>query len=191
MVRENFFRVSQIRNRTADFEDFRIGAGGEIQFLHGGFQEGDHLRGHLAVRLELLGPQLGVRLVLAALATERDGPMDPGANLGGGFAFRGAGEGLEGNGRDINVEIDPVEQRAGDFRQVGGDFGRWTAATSSRIREVAAGAALQSIVQTLCWTTVCIPSRLKSTYCCVIPRIRRSQRLSVSAFARHGWTEAR
>ena len=65
---------------------------------------------------------------------------DAGANLGRALGGRAAAQLLVLNGRHFDVDVDAVEQRAGDFGHVALDHGRGAHALARLVVEVAAGA---------------------------------------------------
>ena len=119
----NLIGFRQVRNGPGDFQDFVIGAGGELELVEGAGQESGGLLRQWAGRGEILVTQCGV-----AAQAESDEPLalatprthDPGLDRRGGFRPTRRRQGVDGEGRNVDVEVDPVQQRPGDLRQVGG-----------------------------------------------------------------------
>ena len=68
------------------------------------------------------------------------GGQDAGANLGRAFGGGAAAQLLILHGGDLDVDVDAVQQRAGDLGDVALDHGRGTHALARLVVEVAAGA---------------------------------------------------
>ena len=66
------------------------------------------------------------------------GLFDTGADDGGGFGSGVAAEFLEGDGGDLDMDIDAVEQGTADLAQIVLDLARGTAALAGGIAEKAA-----------------------------------------------------
>ena len=120
--------AGEVGDGAGDAEDAGVGAGGEAEFVHGGTEDG--LRGGLegAEALELAGGEVGVAAdageVGVAFGLEGAAGEDACADVGGAFAGGLLGEVFEGDGGDLDVEIDAVEEGAGDAGAVAVDLGR-------------------------------------------------------------------
>ena len=66
------------------------------------------------------------------------GLLDFGQEVRGGGARRGFGKLGEGDGGDLDVEVDPVEQRAGDLAQILFDLRRRAATRPTRVGSISA-----------------------------------------------------
>jgi len=142
----NVFSGFEVGDGAGDFEDAVVGAGAEALLLHGFFEDALGVAGELAVEADLLGAHLGVGVdglgggtggafgALAgdgeagvlALAGGEDALADFGGALGGGHAAQL----LILDGGDFDVDVDAVEQGAGDFADVALDHGRGTHAVA-------------------------------------------------------------
>ena len=71
------------------------------------------------------------------------GGLDSCADVGGGFAGGGGAEFLVFDGGDVDVEVDAVEEGAGEAGVVALDLGRGAAAFAGGVGEVAAGAGVE------------------------------------------------
>ncbi len=124
----DFFGGFEVGDGAGDFADFVEGAGGEAEFFHGLFHEelGGLVEDAEAVDLGFGHGGVGGGGVAEAFALEGEGGGDLFAHGGGVGAFAGAGEVAVGDGGDFEVDIDAVEEGAGDFGDVavdGGEFG--------------------------------------------------------------------
>ena len=135
MLGLDVFAAFEIGDGAGDFADFVEGAGGEAEFFHALLHEFFAGGVEFTVLFELGFGHGGVghRAVFAeAGALEGDGASYFFAHLGGGGAGDFAGEVAVGDGGDFEVDIDAIEQRAGDAGHVafharefgGGGFAR-------------------------------------------------------------------
>lgn len=114
----------EVGDCACDFQDSVVGAGGEAHAADGHFEgafAGVVKGGELA---ELLRGQVGV--VIATRLLAGPGSQYTLAHLLGRHAFVVAAQFFVGDGRDFDVEIDAVEQGAGDLAEVALDD-RWRA----------------------------------------------------------------
>src|SRR5581483_9760046 len=104
---------AQVGDRARDLQDAVVGAGGEAHASDG------HLERPLAGRVEgaFLADEAGghAGVVVAALLLDGAGALDAGADLGGGFGLCVAAEFLIGDGGDLDVNVDAVEEGAADL----------------------------------------------------------------------------
>jgi hypothetical protein len=118
----------EVGDGTGDFEDAILGAGAEVVFGHGGLEHGERRFVQRAVGLEFARAHTRIAgdsgSVLEPLLLDVARGDDPFANRGGRFAVALAGDVLEFHGRHFDVQIDPVEQRAGDAVQIIRDLAR-------------------------------------------------------------------
>ena len=153
MLRLDRLRPRQIRYRARDLQNPIIRPRAQPQTVNRQLHQllsfcfyfaipPHHPRAHLRVAVDLrrLGKTLGLHP--AAL----DHPRPDGS---GGFAIGPFIQLIEGDGGDFDVQVDAVEQRAGDFGEVALDVGRCAYAFAVGIGEVAARAGLRSLLTTL------------------------------------------
>ena len=80
-----------------------------------------------------------------ALVLQEARGVDALANRRGGLARGRRGDLLRRQRRHLHLQIDPVEQRAGDLREVARDLDRRAEALAACVVEVAAGALLRCL----------------------------------------------
>ena len=116
----------EVGDGARDFEDAVVGAGAEIELVHGGAQEFQGIVVELAVDFERLAGHPGVAGdgggSVKALLLDGAGGEDAFANGGGGLGGVLGGEFLEMDGGDFHMDVDAVEQRAGDALAVALDL---------------------------------------------------------------------
>jgi hypothetical protein len=128
--------LGEVGDGAGDFEDAVMGAGGEAHAADG------QLQGAFAGVVEgadfadLAGRDFGVDEAAGGL--EFTGGKDAGAHLGGGSAGGFGPEFLKGNGGNFDVEVNAIEQRAGDLAEVLGDLGAGTPAFAGGVAVEAA-----------------------------------------------------
>src|ERR1700678_4437046 len=131
MVAADVGGAGEIGNGAGDFEDAVVGAGAQIQIGHGEFQQLDGGLVQRAMSLDFLGPHAGVagdgRFVGEAGLLELAGLDDAGANGGGSFAGPLAADFAKFDLGHLDVQINAVEQRAGDAAEIVLDFAGRTA----------------------------------------------------------------
>ena len=123
-------------------EDAVVGAGGESPFVDGGFEHGQGGIVEAAVFAYRPGGHLGVGVDVFPVETvhlDVAGPGNPFADGGGGFFGAVAGELPDVDGRDLYVNVYPVEKGAGYAGPVLVDLGGRAGAGAFRVAEVAAG----------------------------------------------------
>jgi hypothetical protein len=122
--------AGEVGDGAGDFEDAVEGAGGEAEALEGGVEEGAAGRLDGTEPAESLGSHGGVDRAAGrgpeALALEGTGGGDALGHEGGGLS-RAAAELAQGDRGDLDVEVDAVEERAGDAGAVALDQRGWTA----------------------------------------------------------------
>ncbi len=134
----------EVGDGAGEAEDFVVGAGAEAEFLAGLFEErfarfvefaefADFARGHAGVGA--VGGETGA-LVVA-------GGDDLFAQVGAGGAGLVGAEVAVGDGGDFDVNVDAIEERAGDAAHVGLDLARGAAALVARVAVVAAGTGVE------------------------------------------------
>ncbi len=137
----------EIGDGARDFEDAVVGAGGEALLLHGALKQAFGVGAKFAVGADLAGGHLGVGEDLFAGLLEPGslavaGGHDAGANFGGAFGGGSAAQLLILNGGHLDMDIDAVEERAGDLGDVALDHGRGAHALARFVVEIAAGAGI-------------------------------------------------
>lgn len=136
--------ILQIGNGAGDLEDPIVSAGGEVEIEHGALEllAGRGIEGtmlfDLAVKHAGIDARKSVRVGMEALDLVLAGGGNALADGGGGFARRGGVELLDAEGRCFDMEIDPVEKRAGNAGAVATDLIGMATTGMTRIAEVAA-----------------------------------------------------
>ena len=143
-------RSVEVGDSPRHLEDAVVGAGGESLLLHGTLEQplgvgaelavgADLTRGHLRIRVDLLA----ILAEAFALALARG--ENSFADLGGAFGGGAPAQFLVLNGGNLNVNVDAVEQRAGDLGDVALDHRRGAHAFARFVVEVSAGASLRCL----------------------------------------------
>lgn len=143
MVGREGFLAGEVRDRAGDLEDPVIGTGGEVKLLDRTLQQVAHRGVDRAV-----APDLGMAHARVVGRLGAGKPLQlPGARGGDSSGHgRRAFAGLfgtqfgQGQGRRLDVEIEPVEQRAAEPGAVTLDLGRGAAAFAPAVAEITAGA---------------------------------------------------
>ena len=142
-------RFIEIGDGSRDFQDAVVGARGKSHACDGVFQHflalvgdgaefPDQFRRHLRIREDFL-------LAGESRALTHTGPQHPLAHRGGIFNGACAAELLVLHGGHFDVDIDAVDQRAGNFRNVALNL-RWRAvALARRVAEKSAGTFLRCL----------------------------------------------
>ena len=126
-----------------------VSAGAELHLGHGGFHQvgaglvdraevADLGRAHIGV-----GLQLGL---LEPLPLEQSRSLDPLPHFGAGLAGALAAELFEGYTGYVDVDVDAIQQRAGDSFLVALDHGDGTGTFFLRIAEITAWAGIETKV---------------------------------------------
>jgi hypothetical protein len=142
----DFFGTGKIGDGAADFEDAAVGASAQAQFVDGGFEQSLRVVIHGAITLDVSRAHLGVGMdgfFLKALELDVTRTIDPLANELRRFAGIAAGEILIADRRHFDLNVDAVEERAGDARAIALDLQRRADAFLLRIGEKAAGTSLR------------------------------------------------
>jgi hypothetical protein len=120
------FTPGKIGNRAGDFQDSIVGARAQFEVSHGEFQQFHGVGIDGAMALEFAAAHAGVAGELwfggEARMLALPGGHDAFANLRGGFAGALAGDFAKLHLRHFNVEINAVEQWAGDTAKIVLDF---------------------------------------------------------------------
>ena len=150
VVGGDVFGIGEVGDGAGDLEDAIVSAGAEVQLGHGhlhhafgGFVEG-------AMALEELGGHAGVAADLGilgeALALDVARFFHALADGGGGLAGSSfAGDVPIRHGGDFDVDVDAVEERAGDAVAVTLDIGGAATALAFRVAEVTAFAGIRCL----------------------------------------------
>src|SRR5262249_31329528 len=139
----DFFGAGEIGDGAADFEDPAVGAGAQAQFVDRGFEQSLGIVIHGTIALDISGAHLGVGMDVSFLKTlELDvtSLIDTLANHLRGFPSIATGEILIAYRRHFDLNIDSVEERAGDARAIALDLQRRADAFFLRVGKKAAGA---------------------------------------------------
>src|SRR6185437_13834019 len=126
----------EIRDGTGYLEDAVVGAGGKSLLLHGPLQEALGIGPQLAVGADLPGGHLRVgkdlfSMLFEAITLALTSGHDATANLGGAFGSRSAAQFLILDRRNFDVNVNAIEQRAGDLGHIALNHG-WRAETLAR-----------------------------------------------------------
>ena len=142
----NVFDPFQVGDGAGDLEDAGVGPGREAELVDGLFQKSLGAIPDLTIFFQKAGGHLGVAvdaLAGKALALVLPGlvhsSLDDLRVLAGGFA----GQVPVTNGRDFNVDIDAVHERAGDPGTVAEDLGQRTGTLPVGVRVKSAGASMR------------------------------------------------
>lgn len=146
ILRADVLRSSEVRERSCDLEDAVMRAGGEVHLLHGVLEVAVALRIELAVLADEPGSHGGI-------AGDAGFPEPPGLDVaclhdtqadGLGLLSAGGlgGKFLEVDQRHFDVEVDAVEQGAGDALAVVLDLTRRAAALALDIAVVSTRAGI-------------------------------------------------
>ena len=132
---------------ASDFQDSVVGARGESLLLHGALEETFGVRAEFTVGADLASGHLGVGKHLVAgfvetMALPVTSGEDACPDFGGSFSGRTATQFFVLNGRHLYMDIDAVEERAGDFSHVALNHRRRAHALAGFVVEVAAGAGV-------------------------------------------------
>ena len=141
----------QIGDGPGYFEDAVVGSRREPLLLHGPLQEALGVRAQFAIGANLPGGHLRIRKNLFSVSTE---PLAlpfpcrhyPVANLGGAFPRRSAAQLLVMDRRHLDVNVDTVEQRAGDFGYIALDHRRRAEALARLVIKPAARLRITSLL---------------------------------------------
>jgi hypothetical protein len=140
VFRGDLFALGEVGDGAGDFEERRVGAGGEAHAFDGEFEGAFAGVVERADFADLAGRDFGVDEAAGGL--EFTGGKDAFPHLGGGGAGGFSPEFLKGDGGDFDVEVDAVEQGAGDFAEVLGDLGAGTPAFAGGVAVEAAFATV-------------------------------------------------
>ena len=137
MIRAQILCSGEVGNGTGDFENAVVGAGREVELLHGLFKEHGAFFRDDAVLAHDLGAHVGVgaghgkaeKSGFLKIATVHDAL----ANGGGRFGFLVGCELFIVNEGDFDVEVDAVEEGAGNLGAIGFNLARAAAALTDRV----------------------------------------------------------
>ena len=137
--------VVEVGDRARDLEHAVVGARGKPEFFKGVFEQRLGVGRHAADLPQKLGRDLrvaGDRGVPEAL--QLDGPRRIDARLDGGGAFLllRTGQAVEADGRHLDVQVDAVEQRAGNPAKIPRNGAVRAGAGARRVAVVPAGARI-------------------------------------------------
>ena len=122
MFGEDGFASVQIGYGARDFQDAVVGTGGEVETLHGGTKKNHAVGVGLGVLVQEARSHLGIamdaRKAGKAFGLYLAGTDDPFADGGAGLACLAFGKLLEGYRNDFHLDVNPVEEGAGDTVQV-------------------------------------------------------------------------
>lgn len=122
MVAMYAFRTFKVGNGAGNLQDAAVGAGRELQTLHGQAQEFAALGVQNAVFAQMLFRHLCIAMHSLdrgeALGLDVSGTQDPFSDDGTGFARCCRGDFLEGKRQYLALYVYAVEQRTADFIKV-------------------------------------------------------------------------
>lgn len=141
------FFAGEVGEGAGDFEDAVVGAGGEVEGFHGLLKEVGGVFVELAVGADLARGHGGVGEEAGGAfeAFGLDGACgdDAFADFFGFFAAGGAGEFFVFDEGDFDMEVDAIEEGAGDALAVVFDLARIATAVAFGVAEEAAGAGIE------------------------------------------------
>ena len=143
MACSNIFSLFKIRNGSGQLENSRIGAGRKPELLHGTLKDAHGVASEIAVFFDMAGLHLAVTEYLIfreplqlQFARCNNPPADIMRRLSGIIS----GEVFVRYCRDFYMNIDPVEERPGDFSAVSLDLSGRAGAGMLRIPKISARA---------------------------------------------------
>ncbi len=112
-------RVSlKVGNGPGNLQDPVIGPRGQTQLVDGGFQQGVGGLIRPAVLFDMAAAHLGIAINFGAgkpFGLALTGRVDPLSDPGGRLGRMAALQVFVGNRRDFHMNVDPINQRTGDF----------------------------------------------------------------------------
>src|SRR6185437_8758627 len=136
----------EVGDCARDFEDAIVRARGEAQFLDGVLQKFFSFGGNFAMLAKQFGRHLRIRVdfsfAFEAFELKSAGGDDAFANRGGGFDCTRIAQIFVFYGGDFDVNVDAVEQRAGNFGDVALNLRRRAVAVARGIAKESAGARI-------------------------------------------------
>lgn len=143
MFGQEGFSALEVGYGARDFQDAVVGAGGEATALDGGSEELFAIGGDGAVFADELGRHLriGVEFFFAAVALDLNsaGAQDAVTHACGAFDVSVAAQLFVFHGGDCDVDVNTVEQRAGNFRDVTLNLYRRAMTFAGAVSEKSAG----------------------------------------------------
>lgn len=121
VLRQELIGSRQIGDGAGDFQELVVGAGGDVELLHGLMEQRVRLGGHGAGRADLAVAQLRVGQQAGgfeAPALPTTGGQDPSFDRCGRVPLPDLRERGKRNRRHFDVQVDAIQQRAGDLTQV-------------------------------------------------------------------------
>jgi len=140
--RQDLGEIFEVRDGPGDLQDPGVGAGAQAQPVDGHFDELPRLLVERAGGADLAVGHAGVeqRFVSGeAIFLNIAGPFDPGLDGGGRFACFPGRQFPVADGRNLDMDIDPVEKGAGDPALVLADLPGRAAAGAAPVAEITAG----------------------------------------------------
>ncbi len=142
VIEDDFFSSREIGDCAADLQDPVVGAGTEAELIDGGFERLHRLTAEGAEFFEMPRGHVGIAMHVGdsgeAVALDLPGAHDALTDFGRRFAIAGAGEFTDANGGDVDVQVDAIEQRAADSRQILLDHRRRAGAFLARVLQISA-----------------------------------------------------
>jgi hypothetical protein len=142
----DFFGAGEVGDGAADFEDPAVGAGAQAQFVDRGFQQSLRVIIYGTITFDISGSHLGIGVdapFLKTLQLNHARVIDALANGLREFAGVAAGEVLVTYRRHFDLNVDTIEEGAGDTGAVALDLQRRADAFLLRVGEKAAGTSLR------------------------------------------------
>ena len=141
-----FLQICQICDGARHLQNPIVRPSRQAQLVDRPFQQSFALLVDRTVAANVAGGHMGVAeqlgVAFEAGQLPLTGGVDPFAYRSGGFTRRLAHQVVEGDSGDLDVEIDPVEEGAGDAGAVALDRQRGAGALVARVVQVAAGAGI-------------------------------------------------
>src|SRR5271156_6208707 len=136
----------EVSDGARNFQNAVVGAGGEAQALNRGLQDFFAFGGNGAVFADQLRRHLriGVDVFFGAVAFELNvaGTQHAAAHTGGAFDFHVTAQFLILHGRNFDVDVNAIQQRTGNFRNVALDLHRRAVAFALGVSEKSAGTGI-------------------------------------------------
>ena len=118
MIVGNIFAAGQVGDGAGQAQDAVVGAGRPLKSLHGIAQQRFAAAVRLAQAVDLARAEVAVALALAQQLSV-GGTLHAGGNGAGGFAFGIGAEQLRRHRIDVDLDVDAVQQRAGQAILIG------------------------------------------------------------------------
>lgn len=129
-------RAGQVGDGAGNFQYSVIAAGGELKFAHGVLEQLRALAVRQAMAVDVAGFERGIGFALP-LSLQGVGGGDARPDRRRSFSGVAGGQLGFGDGGNVDMQVDSVEQRSGEFAPVAADL--FGGAATARLAEIAAG----------------------------------------------------